>query len=142
MWLEIYNFRIKELLIFFLVLFAVCFIATNISYAEKKSPGENTKNELNNTPVNQQGLKVYIDPDTGELISQPEEETPAAVQPNNSVLGGVDEGVIEQPEEIVHPDGSVTVIMPESMQHSTSITIDEDGNKTTECRRNHEHNHE
>ena len=68
MWSEIYNFRIKELLIFFLVLFAVCFIATDISYAEKNSPGENTKNELNDTPVNQQGLKVYIDPDTGEFF--------------------------------------------------------------------------
>ena len=142
MWSEIYNFRIKELLIFFLVLFALCFIATGSSYAEKNSPGENTKKELKNSQANQPGLKVYIDPDTGELISQPEEESAATEQPNNSVFGGVDEGVIEQPEEIVHPDGSVTVIMPESMQHSTSITIDENGNKTTECRRNHEHDHE
>lgn len=136
----------KELLILFLFLFTASFFAFNSSYAEGVNPKSETANKSNEkeviqkTPPIQQGLKVYIDPDTGELISQPEEES-QIVQPNNSVFGEGDE-IIQKPEEIIHPDGSATVIMPENFQHSTKIKIDENGKQTTECKREHEHSHE
>ena len=136
----------KEFIILLFFVFVVTLFAFNILNAEEVNSkpeltdNSNNKEAVQKVPTTKQGLKVYIDPDTGELISQPEEES-LTVQPNNSVLGGADV-VVEQPQEIIHPDGSATVIMPDSMQHSTKITIDENGKQTTECNRKHEHTHE
>ena len=146
MLLRISKVFYKDFMVFFFILFTAFFITLNSLNAEgvdplsEKAPQSNENGLVQKMPEDQQGLKVYIDPDTGELISQPEEEA-AVAQPNNSVFGEGD-GVVEQPEEIIHPDGSATVIMPESMQHSTTITIDENGNQTTECNRKYEHTHE
>lgn len=133
----------KEFIILLFFVFVVTSFAFNILNAEEVNSkpeltdNSNEKEAVQKVPTTKQGLKVYIDPDTGELISQPEEEA-AVVQPNNSVFGE-DEEIVDQPEEIIHPDGSATVIMPDSMQHSTKVTIDEHGNHTTECVREHGH---
>ncbi len=146
MLLRISKVFYKDFMVFFFILFTASFITLNSLNAEgvdpipEKAEDLNNKEEIQNTTITNQGLKVFIDPDTGELISQPEEEA-AVVQPNNSVFGDGN-GIVQQPEEIIHPDGSATVIMPESMQHSTKITIDENGKQTTECNRKYEHTHE
>lgn len=136
----------KEFITLLLFVIASASFAFNILNAvevndnQAISDNSETKEMIQKVPNTQKGLKVYIDPDTGELISQPENGE-QIVQPNNSVFGESDE-IIQQPEEIIHPDGSATVIMPENFQHSTKITIDENGKQVTECKREHEHAHE
>jgi len=130
---------------FFLFIFGLttCLFSINSVGAESNNTETDTginidqKEVLKQNTSTQQGLKVYIDPDTGELISHPKENA-AIVQPNNSVFGE-GAGDVQQPEEIVHPDGSATVVMPDSFQHSIKIKIDENGKQTTECRRENDY---
>jgi len=129
---------------FFLFIFGLiaCLLTINSLSAEGTSTETDTnlnndqKEVIKQNNSTQQGLKIYIDPDTGELISQPEETE--TIQPNNSVFGDGAEDM-HQPKEIIHPDGSATVVMPDNFQHSTKVTIDENGKQTTECKREHEH---
>ena len=133
--------KLNKGILFLLLFIPLLLVIPSDAGSQDKSIDKSPQNEINQKiPASGKGLKVYIDPDTGELISQPEEAE--IVQPSNSVFGDTPEEVVEQPEEIINPDGSATVIMPDSMQHSTSITIDKNGKQTTECKREHEHNHE
>ena len=110
----------------------------NNTQSENDKNVEVEENEvINNYPVNQKGLKAFIDPDTGELIPPPEEKT-ELTQPNNSIIDGSPQGEQEELVEIIHPDGSATIVMPESFQHSNKVKIDESGNKYTECVRDYE----
>jgi hypothetical protein len=96
------------------------------------------KQTIINNSANQKGLKVYIDPDTGEKIDPPKNEA-ELIQPNNSIINNDQQGDQEELVEIIHPDGSATIVMPESFQHSNKVKIDKNGTKVTECVREYEH---
>ena len=85
---------------------------------------------------NQKGLKVFIDPDTGEIIAPSRDEI-ESLHPSNSGFeaDSFDESIVEEA-----PDGSTTIIFPESFQFSNKATIEEDGNIKSECVREHEQN--
>lgn len=137
--------RNKLFLFFVFIAFFVSFYFPAAAEPNKSDDVTGTANKTetgNINPDNQKGLKVYIDPDTGELVSEPLDDEATSIESNNSIFGGSDEVVVDQPVEIIHPDGSATIIMPESMQHSTMVKIDENGNQITECNRKHEHDHE
>ena len=127
----------------FLILISSSFFLTGLNAESVDS--DNNKNTNKGTVEqttepdnagNQKGLKVFIDPDSGEIIAPTRDEI-ESLQPSNSVIEAdpFEETIIEEA-----PDGSTTIIFPESFQFSNKAKLEEDGNIKTECVREHDHN--
>lgn len=101
----------------------------------QKSGSDNSNEKIESDNSAQPDLKVFIDPDTGELLSQEQAIDRGLVEPENSL--NFDLGIEDDEIIIDEPDGSTTIIHPESSQFSNKVKIDEKGNLTSECVTNH-----
>jgi len=120
-------------------LFTVNIICAKNNSTKTKTPINNVHKEvIQDNLSTQQGLEVHIDPDTGELISPPEEGE-LQVQPNNAVINNAPDNATEEQTVIIeNPDGSKTFIYPDSHQFTNKIKIDESGKVVSECGRENE----
>ena len=137
---QINKLSFKKYFTCLLLIVACCLITLSSTFA-KSDPAEtnNTEKkvqeEINkDNSSSKQGLTVHIDPDTGELISPPE-EVESLAQPNNAVINNAPD---EETVIIDNPDGSKTFIYPDSHQFTNKIKIDENGKVISECGREHE----
>ena len=125
----------EKLIINFILIFTFCFFIINPANSEDVS----TEPQIQENLQTQQGLKVHVDPDTGELISRPEEgvneDDANVVQPNNVIINNTPH---EEAVMIENPDGSKTFYPPDSYVFTNNAKIDENGNIITECGREHE----
>ena len=124
---------------FFLIL-TVCLIALYSVNAEgvhnetDALDDTDQKEVIQDKSLTQQGFEVHVDPDTGELISLPNEGA-NLVQPNNVIINNAPD---EEAVMIENPDGSKTFYPPDSHQFTNKVKIDENGKLVTECGREHE----
>ena len=139
-----YELTFNKSICYFFIILTCCFITFSFASAEseiiEKDAKENAsqKKVIQDNSSNQQGLTVYIDPDTGELISPPE-ETESLVEPNNAVINNAPDNELDDQIVIIeNPDGSTTFIYPDSHQFTNKIKIDENGKVVSECKREHE----
>lgn len=74
------------------------------------------------------GMRVYRDPETGELTSTPSAADLQAAK--DASLGGE---TLAEPVQTVLPDGSVMMELNGHGQEYFMVTIDKDGNRVTQC---------
>lgn len=98
-----------------------------LSFAQSASQSSTTENASTSESVpTSAGRKAYIDPDTGELTSQPSvyEET---LQPSRQVFQQSSAGLVEE----LQPDGSTTVNLQGRFRMPLMIRKNCDGSLTT-----------
>jgi hypothetical protein len=85
--------------------------------------------EQNQSDV-QPGMRVYIDPVTGEFVNGPVEKSPVDLPEQlKSALSTSAEGLKVEPA----PGGGIMVNLQGRFQHASIATIDAQGNVTSEC---------
>jgi hypothetical protein len=74
------------------------------------------------------GMRVYRDPETGELTS-----TPSAADLEAAKDADLRAETLRDPVQTVMPDGSVMMELNGHGQEYFMMSVDKDGNRTTEC---------
>jgi len=95
---------------------------------QKENPQNQASSHEKETPPNQSGLMVYIDPNTGEFVSEPPD---GSIPQATSTLGDA-EGPERPLQEIVGSDGTVTVILDGRFDTPLTAQVDCDGNVVVE----------
>ena len=135
----------KSLLLLAVSLVAASVIAASMALTseagnELSQPAVSNTEPANGPAVSEQqpvsgGLRVFIDPKTGEIREPtPEEEqalTPQAAPPRRGPLGLVPEAAPLQ--EISGPGGAVGVVLDESFMVNTIVRKNPDGSLSFEC---------
>jgi hypothetical protein len=79
------------------------------------------------------GVKVFIDPTTGE-IRDPTPEDIAALEAEQRKATAAKPNTAQPPRQIVHPDGTVEVILDSSHEHALQGCVQKDGSIKMEHR--------
>ena len=97
----------------------------------EKSP-ETIEKEPSSPPAESSGMKVYIDPETGEFLDSPPEKLPAEIQrADEEAISTSHEGLEEI--KVDKPGGGVMIDLKGRFQHYQNATTDADGNITIRC---------
>jgi hypothetical protein len=134
----------KNLLICFIILFIsvnfqpVLFaqdIQTKSEVSDKatdENSPENIEKEPNSPPAGSSGMKVYIDPETGEFLDSPPEKIPTEIRrADEEAISTSSEGLEER--EVDKPGGGVMIDLKGRFRHYQTATKDADGNIIIRC---------
>jgi hypothetical protein len=78
---------------------------------------------------NTKQMRVFIDPETGEMRSPTHQESEAL----NKSIPQRQPGKTSEPQPIVHPDGSVSIQLDESHIKNTIVEVCKDGSLSANC---------
>jgi len=78
---------------------------------------------------NTKQMRIYIDPETGEMRSPTHQESEAL----NKSIPQRQLGKTSEPQPIVHPDGSVSIQLDESHIKHTIVKVCKDGSLSANC---------
>jgi hypothetical protein len=93
---------------------------------------ENIEKEPISPPAKSSGLKVYIDPETGEFLDSPPEKMPAEIQRTDEEAISTSIEELEQ-REVDLPGGGVMMDLKGRFHQYQTATKDADGNITIRC---------
>ncbi len=110
-----------------LLLTAVAIPTLTLAQSDTQASNEEDSTTTTKTaPVTTGGRKAYIDPDTGELTSQPPADD-KIIEPGERVFQQSSEGLVEE----VRPDGSASVNLQGRFRMPLMIRKNCDGTLTT-----------
>lgn len=117
----------KRFALFMLVL-AFC---THCTKERSPSTIEDVGQTKISTAEAQQQTRAYIDPETGELVSPPEQETPAASRSVQPSAFSISPETMEEASSPV-PGGGVMIDLKGRFQNPVSATVEGNGTTTIE----------
>ena len=82
-------------------------------------------------PSSDAGMRIYVDPHTGEIIDAPPAEERARARSGETVAPST----TDDPEPVVQraPGGGVMIDMGDRQQHEMRVTVGKDGAASTRC---------
>jgi hypothetical protein len=97
-----------------------------------KSSQENIEKEPTTSSAGSAGMKVYIDPETGEFLDAPPEKKTAEIQRADEEAISTSHEGLEQ-REVDMPGGGVMIDLKGRFRHYQTATKDADGNIIIRC---------